>query len=1099
MLKRVRQAGRLFRRLLHHPLRLFGTLLLVLLIGFDVVSWRLQQGPVELPFLAARIGAAASGFQPGLIVAVGHAGLAWEGFHTGGAPLDLRLSAISLRTPKGTVISKISRLRVTLAPLALLRGRIAPIRIIARHTAIALRPQPRQNAIQALRTMAVRLSTGLKGKPPAGHAKLDIDQLRLIRIVHADIALDDRQADLHLAAHDGTVTLRRMENGVIMARASAVFHGAAGHGAAGDGVSGNGASGAAMPVRLAYDALAGHGVARAVIGPGSLAEILPQVKPLAALRLPVTIKASLPFAARQKPQARKPQALTLRIAFGKGEVGIAQGAVPVDRADFSVAVNRGAMRLTQGVIRLGGHWPVPPVISVTGSAAYPRAMITASADRVEAGALRDYWPAGLARNTRKFVLNRIKAGVASDGVFHFGISFNPRTYRVRLDHLDGRFDATGVTFKWLKGMPPMNGLAGTLHFPDKDDLRIHVNSGHVNNILLSKAWVVIDHIEEKRKTAAVITGIAAGPVQGAVALFTLPRAHYASNDQAPGDQAPGDQAPGDRAPFGMGVKLRAARGLVSAHVNLRIPIKKHLTLKDMQLLALAHLTRFSLPLPLGKLALHDGDIRVQANFRQVSMTGTGKVSDQPARFSGVFTRTGTQRFTLRAATGMDRVLLADAGYPSLGWSAIAAPIIISMSGTPRQAEVALRVDLSGQAFALPALDWSKPAGAPGQAALSVIMRGGKATIQQIAASAPGLMIAARGESDAIIASAFDIGRSRATGKIIPPQRPGMPWRIALAGPVLDLSGAVAKAANFGAADSGVARRPGVPIPWRLRAAFNQLILRKQSSRNQASRNQVSGNQVSGTPSPDAISALNLQAAGSGSLISAMRATALLAQSHHVEMNVLPARLGRNLRVETSDGGALLQAFGIADTLDGGNLDLAANDFNGRLAGRLTMTDFRLRHAPLIGKVLQGATLYGLAEATSGPGLAFSRLIAPFTLARQVLTIRDGRAYSASLGVTMAGQVNLRHKGYNLGGTIVPAYALNSLPGRIPLLGRLFRASKGSGLFSARYTVDGPFASPHIVINPLAALAPGVFGKIFGSGPPNPLQTVVPNVNVKNPP
>ena len=248
-----------------------------------------------------------------------------------------------------------------------------------------------------------------------------------------------------------------------------------------------------------------------------------------------------------------------------------------------------------------------------------------------------------------------------------------------------------------------------------------------------------------------------------------------------------------------------------------------------------------------------------------------------------------------------------------------------------------------------------------------------------------------------------------------------------------------------------------------------------------------------------IAALNLQAAGSGAQVAALQATALLAKSHYVEISLLPAPSGRTLHIATSDGGALLQAFGIADTITGGKLDLAANDLNGRLAGRATMTGFRLRHAPLIGKILQGMTLYGLAEATSGPGLVFSHLVAPFTLAHQVLTIRQGRAFSASLGVTMAGQVDFARKDYNLAGTIVPAYALNSLPGRIPVLGRLFRAVKGSGLFSARYTVAGPFGAPHIMINPLAVLAPGVFGRIFGSGPPARPRLITPNLNVNKSP
>jgi hypothetical protein len=67
------------------------------------------------------------------------------------------------------------------------------------------------------------------------------------------------------------------------------------------------------------------------------------------------------------------------------------------------------------------------------------------------------------------------------------------------------------------------------------------------------------------------------------------------------------------------------------------------------------------------------------------------------------------------------------------------------------------------------------------------------------------------------------------------------------------------------------------------------------------------------------------------------------------------------------------------------------------------------------------------------------------------------------------------------GTVVPAYALNTLPGKIPLIGKLFSPEKGGGLFAMRYTMTGPFANPKVTINPLSALTPGFLREIFGLG------------------
>jgi hypothetical protein len=61
---------------------------------------------------------------------------------------------------------------------------------------------------------------------------------------------------------------------------------------------------------------------------------------------------------------------------------------------------------------------------------------------------------------------------------------------------------------------------------------------------------------------------------------------------------------------------------------------------------------------------------------------------------------------------------------------------------------------------------------------------------------------------------------------------------------------------------------------------------------------------------------------------------------------------------------------------------------------------------------------------------------------------------------------------------VPAYALNSLPGRIPLLGRLFTAEKGGGLIAADVHVRGKLDDPSIMVNPLSVLTPGFLRRIF---------------------
>ena len=78
---------------------------------------------------------------------------------------------------------------------------------------------------------------------------------------------------------------------------------------------------------------------------------------------------------------------------------------------------------------------------------------------------------------------------------------------------------------------------------------------------------------------------------------------------------------------------------------------------------------------------------------------------------------------------------------------------------------------------------------------------------------------------------------------------------------------------------------------------------------------------------------------------------------------------------------------------------------------------------------------------------------------------------------------------DLQGTIVPAYALNSIIGNIPLIGSLLLGGEGQGLFAANYRVTGSAGDPQVSVNPLSALAPGFLRRLFqpNFGLPPPVQ------------
>jgi hypothetical protein len=177
---------------------------------------------------------------------------------------------------------------------------------------------------------------------------------------------------------------------------------------------------------------------------------------------------------------------------------------------------------------------------------------------------------------------------------------------------------------------------------------------------------------------------------------------------------------------------------------------------------------------------------------------------------------------------------------------------------------------------------------------------------------------------------------------------------------------------------------------------------------------------------------------------------------------------------------MLRSLGITDKVVGGALE-ASGATDERQPGRplaldVRMRDYRLVDEPAVARFLSVALLTGLLDLLRGEGIGFDRLEAKVLLDDSDLVIRDLRTSGSALGIQARGRLDLAGKRIDLEGTIVPANALNSLFGRIPLIGEVLF---GPGLFAARYSVRGPRDAREIVINPLSALTPGFLRNIFG--------------------
>ncbi len=73
---------------------------------------------------------------------------------------------------------------------------------------------------------------------------------------------------------------------------------------------------------------------------------------------------------------------------------------------------------------------------------------------------------------------------------------------------------------------------------------------------------------------------------------------------------------------------------------------------------------------------------------------------------------------------------------------------------------------------------------------------------------------------------------------------------------------------------------------------------------------------------------------------------------------------------------------------------------------------------------------------------------------------------------------------DLSGTYLPAYAVNNLLARIPLIGMVLGGGPTEGLVGINYSITGKASEPRLNINPLSAVTPVSCARCSISGPPH---------------
>lgn len=763
---------------------------------------------------------------------------------------------------------------------------------------------------------------------------------------------------------------------------------------------------------------------------------------------------------------------TFLVSIGAGMLGKSGAHVPVSAARFTMNTSPGMVDIADGVAVLtpiGGSAPTAHFSFTARRAEGWTATLHATLDSVRAEELGQYWPPPALTPTRDWVVTHITTGVARNADFTFSLKAPGNLSGLALTDATGGFDGTGLTLYWLPDFLPVTALNGRFTMPDADEAVITASSGQVQNVVVTSGRMDITGMTHKHQIGVLTMGLA-GTVPDTLAVLNAPPLSLMKN------------AP---------KLLDGATGQTEGGFTATIPFEQKLTFDDVKLAVTANVHDLRLPLLLPPLGAEQGEIQLQTDGHGLQLQGKGLFAGEPAAvtLNESFGGAGKMDLTLTGAAGAKiwHWLHLDAATALNTPAAGTAPFTLHVTGTATASQTAaLQADLTPAAVALPVFGWSKTAGAPGDFALTAQLENGVfVAAQNFTAHAPDLDIEGIAQGNGLTFTSIQIGRNKASGRITWPNAPGGSWSGDFSGQVLDIrqakrapsqpaGGATPPPAAPEAAtttSSSITAAPSGPS-WSMRLSFNRLYLAAE-------------------PAPP-LGNLTLSASGRGAMLVQAQGAA-----DGLDLSVTPEPGGTSaVALHAADTGTLLRALDQYQHLQGGTLTLAAHYGDGQpVTGKATLLEARFVDAPDVTKVLEGLTLYGLADVASGPGLKISHAEIPFTLQDDLLQLHGARAFTSSLGFTATGSINLADDICDIEATVVPVYAVNALPGKIPLIGKLFAPEKGGGLLAMRAHIYGPFDHAEVSVNPLSAFTPGFLRSIFGLGeaakpeakPPSPPQ------------
>jgi uncharacterized protein YhdP len=1014
---------------------------LILLCGFGL--WRLTQGPIDLgaltPFVQQLVNRPGSGMQ----IAISTARL---GIDRQTGQLDLRLGGVRVADADGEPFAAFPDMAASFSLGSLLQGKLAPTRLLIERPLLHL-VRDEAGAIQLhfgepdgrASSFESDILDQLAG-PPNQDRPLGL--MRRIVVRNAAVIYDDRQTNRRWEADRVDASIERNLQGL-----------------AGD-VSLALPFGSQQPeLHASYRYTSDE---RAVdlsvriggVEPATLASLSPELAPLALADFPV----SGTLTTRMNLGDLANEGVRLDIYLGKGSIKselLPDGYVALQEGTIRAvyAPEIGQLRLAKLDLDLGGG----SALTVDGTIDGLTPAVIAGAERppssmpgklgivladVPVAKFQSLWPPALSRGGRRWVLANIHDGVLDEVAVQLDLAVDPAARSAEVVSAHGTMRYRDATISYFKGLTPARQVSGTATLDDKR-LVFTPSRGSVKSVQATGGSLQITDLGAPVEWLTVDLSLA-GPIRDVLETIDVKPLRYAHD---------------------IGVDPAQVAGRTEANLHFKLPLLKDLKLDQVQYAVKASLSGAAIADVAMNRDLTNGNFALEITRPGAHLRGTSRFDGVPLGIDAnlFFKPIDGARARYRVALTVDdeeRRRLAFDFLPGR----VSGPVGIDLTYwtlDPTHAEAEASLDLRSASLSVAEAGWKKAPGTPAGAKLVLDLQNEQVTrLRDIEVKAAGLegRLAVALEPDTGRIDRVDVQRLRiadddVSGSVMRRREGG--WHIDLHGPILDLSHWINDLRKSSPQQSSV-----TDGPLRIDARLGRLIVGPQREvRDVAARLSRDGADWRGA-----------------------QIEARFPNGHRLSLHSAAQAGGRNLLFRSDDLGAALSLLDITDSIVGGQVTVTGQtvDKAGKqvVVGHIEGSDYSLVRAPAFARILSLPSFSGAGSMLAGSGIPFSTMRGDFAYGEDRLVLDNLVAYGGAIGVTGNGVADLGRDRLDLQGTIVPAYALNSILGVVPVIGPLLLGGEGQGLFAANYRVTGSAAAPQVSVNPLSALAPGFLRRLF---------------------